>query len=136
KNKGKLGGKFVLLGDPTDIKPHEKLQYQRYDEKSLADLSQYEIPGGTRPRFTREEAIKRREFSRALLPFLAEEKPLAVIVPGGGDYGNIHVQGVGSYRNDQQYPAPALVLTDEQYGYLDPHLDMKYDANLEHDVRR
>src|SRR5438552_4702414 len=50
KNKGKLAGKFVLLGDVTEIKPHDKLQFQRYDEKSLADLSEYEIPGGRPPR--------------------------------------------------------------------------------------
>src|SRR5438067_2292894 len=135
KNKGKLAGKFVLLGDPTEMKPHEKLQYQRYDEKSLADLSQYEIPGGVRPRITREEAIKRREFGLALLPFLAEEKPLAVIVPGGGDYGNFHVQGAGSYRNDQQYPVPSVVLSDEQYGRLERLIDMKKDPELELDVR-
>src|SRR2546423_4005679 len=86
KNKGKLAGKIVLLGDVPDIKPHDKLQFQRYEEKSLADLGQYEIPGSRPPRFTREEAIRRRTFFRALVPFLAEEKPLAVIVPGGGDY--------------------------------------------------
>ena len=34
KNKGKLSGKFVLLGDAPDMKPHEKAQYQRYDEKA------------------------------------------------------------------------------------------------------
>ena len=93
KNKGKLSGKFVLLGDAPDMKPHEKAQYQRYDEKALTDLGQYEIP--RRPQVTREEAIKRRAFFKAVLPFLAEEKPLAVIVPGTGDYGNYHVQGAG-----------------------------------------
>ncbi len=133
KNKGKLAGKFVLLGDPAEMKPHDKPQYQRYDEKSLADLNQYEIPG--KPRFTREEAIKRREFSRALLPFLAEEKPLAVIVPGSGDYGNLHVQGAGSYRNNEQYPAPSAVLSDEQFGRLVRLIDMKKDPELELDVR-
>jgi hypothetical protein len=49
KNKGKLTGKFVLLGDPAEIKPHDKAQFQRYDEKSLADLGMYEIPGSRPP---------------------------------------------------------------------------------------
>src|SRR5881275_2329319 len=49
KLKGKLAGKFLLLGDPREFKPHEKAQFQRYDEKSLQDLSNYEIPGA--PRF-------------------------------------------------------------------------------------
>ena len=135
KNKGKLAGKFVLLGDTPELKPHEKAQYQRYDEKSLADIGQYQIPGGTPPRFTREEAVRRRAFNRALLPFLAEEKPLAVIVPGGGDYGNFHVQGAGSYRKAEQYPVPSVVLSDEQYGRIARLIDQNKDPQLELDVR-
>jgi hypothetical protein len=135
KNKGKLAGKFVLLGDVAEMKPHDKLQYQRYDDKSLADLGQYEIPGGARPRFTREEALRRREFTRALLPFLAEEKPLAVIVPGSGDYGNLHVQSAGSFRGNEQYPVPSVVLSDEQYGRLVRLIDAKKEPELELEVR-
>jgi carboxypeptidase Q len=133
KNKGKLAGKFVLLGDSSEMKPHEKAQFQRYDEKSLADLSQYEIPG--KPRFTREEALKRRAFFRALIPFLAEEKPLAVIVPGGGDFGTFHVQGAGSYRDGEQYPVPSVVLSDEQYGRIVRLLDQGKQPELELEVR-
>lgn len=133
KNKGKFGGKFVLLGDVTALKPHDTLQFRRYDEKSLADLSEYEMPG--QPRFTREEAMKRRAFTRALIPFLAEEKPLAVIVPGGGDYGNYHVQGAGSFRDGEQYPVPSVVLSDEQYGRLVRLLDAGKQPELELDVR-
>src|ERR1051325_10794448 len=44
KNKGKLAGKFVLLGDEADMKPHDKLQYERYDDKSLEDVERYTIP--------------------------------------------------------------------------------------------
>jgi carboxypeptidase Q len=133
KNKGKLTGKFALLGDPAELKPHEKLQYQRYDEKSLADLSQYAIPG--RPPVNREEAVRRRAFGRALIPFLAEEKPLAVIVPGGGDYGTFHVQGAGTYRKGEQYPVPSVVLSDEQYGRLVRLLDQGKQPELELEVR-
>jgi len=131
-NKGKLAGKFVLLGDPAEIKPHEKPQFQRYDEKSLADLGQYEIPG--RPRISREEAIRRRAFFRALIPFLTEEKPLAVIVPGGGDYGTFHVQSAGSYRDGEAYPVPSVVLSDEQYGRLVRLLDQGKQPELELNV--
>ena len=135
KNKGKLTGKFVLLGDVVEMKPHDKTQYQRYDEKSLADLGAYEIPGARPPRFTREEALKRRAFFRALIPFLAEEKPLAVIVPGGGDYGTFHVQSAGGYRDGEAYPVPSVVLSDEQYGRLVRLLDQGKEPELELDVR-
>ena len=133
KNKGKLAGKFVLLGDAPEMKPHEKAQFTRYDDKALTDLGQYEIP--RRPQLTREEAIKRRAFFKALLPFLAEEKPLAVIVPGGADYGNYHVQGAGTYRDAEQYPVPSVVLSDEQYGRLARLLDSGKTPELELEVR-
>jgi len=135
KNKGKLAGKFVLLGDEADMKPHDTLQYRRYDEKSLADLNEYEIPGARPARFTREEFMKRRAFQRALIPFLAEEKPLAVIIPGGGDYGNFHVQGAGTQRDGEAYPVPSVVLSDEQYGRIVRLLDHGKDPQLELEVK-
>ncbi len=135
KNKGKLAGKFVLLGDVAEIKPHDQLQFRRYDEKSLADLGHFEIPGARPARFTREEALRRRTFTRALVPFLAEEKPLAVIVPGGGDYGNFHVQGAGSQRDGEQYPVPSVVLSDEQYARIARLLEQGKQPELELEVR-
>ena len=135
KNKGKLSGKFVLLGDPAEIKPHDKAQFQRYDEKSLADLGMYEIPGSRPPRFTREEFLRRRAFNKALIPFLAEEKPLAVIVPGGGDYGTFHVQSAGSFRDGEGYPVPSVVLSDEQYGRIARLLNDGKTPELELEVR-
>lgn len=133
KNKGKIAGKFLLLGDVPEMKPHDALQYRRYDDKMLDDLERYDIP--SRPRFTPEEARRRREFGRALTAFLAEEKPLAVITPGGGDYGNFHVQGAGSYRENDQFPVPSVVLSDEQYNRLARLLDQKKEPELELEVK-
>lgn len=135
KNRGKLTGKFVFLGDPAEMKPHDTLQFRRYDEKSLADLSQYQIPGVRPARFSPEEFMRRRAFARSLIPFLAEEKPLAVIVPGGGDYGTFHVQGAGSQRDGEQYPVPSVVLSDEQFGRVVRLLKDGKQPELELDVR-
>ena len=135
KNKGKLAGKFVLLGDAPDLKPHDKPQFQRYDDKSLADVAEYQIPGA--PRLTRDEALKRRAFTRALIAFLAEEKPLAVLVPGTGDYGTFHLQSAGSQRAGDQYdyPAPSVALSDEHYGRIARLLEQGKQPELELDVR-
>lgn len=135
KNKGKVTGKFLFLGDVAEMKPHETLQFRRYDEKSLADLGQFQVPSARPPRFNREEFMRRREFSRALIPWLAEEKPLAVIVPGGGDYGTFHVQGAGARRDGEQYPVPSVVLSDEEYGRVVRLLDQGKQPELELDVR-
>src|SRR5438132_204782 len=68
-------------------------------------------------------------------PFLAEEKPLAVIVPGGGDFGNFHVQSAGSFRQGDQYPVPSVVVSDEHYGRLVRLLDAGKQPELELDVK-
>jgi hypothetical protein len=133
KYKGKVTGKIVLLGEPREFKPHEKPQYGRYDEKSLSDLGSYELPGT--PRFTREQAIKRREMTQATLKFWAEEKPLAVIIPGNGDFGNIHVQGAGSAKPNEQFPVPSVVISDEQYARIVRLAEKKEDPEVEVDVK-
>ena len=135
KFKGKLAGKFVMLGDVAEMKPHDKLQYQRYDEKALEDATQYDMPRA--PRLSREESLKRRAFTKALIAFLIEEKPLAVVTPGTGDFGTFHVQSAGSARAGQayDYPVPAVVLSDEQFARITRLIDMKKEPQLELEVK-
>jgi hypothetical protein len=133
KYKDKVAGKIILLGDAPEFKPHEKPQYERYNEKTLADLEEYEIPG--KPRFTREDFLRRRAFFRELLQFLTQEKAVATIIPGGADFGNIHVQGAGTQKEGEGYPVPALVMSDEQYARLVRLLDEKKTPELEIDVK-
>jgi carboxypeptidase Q len=133
KYKGKLAGKIVMLGESKEIKPHEQAQFERYSEKSLAELGDYEMPG--KPRLSREQFLKRRELTRSLLPFLAEEKPLAVIIPGDGDFGTFHVQSAGSQKKNEQYPVPSIVLSDEHFGRILRLIDQGQDPELELDVK-
>src|SRR6185369_5111108 len=121
KQKGKLAGKIVLLGEAREVKPQEKALAERYDEKTLADLSRYEIPGvraytrGGVP-FTREDLMKRREFQRALNKFLVEEKVAAVIEAGALDGGTFRVQGANNgYRTNAPPTLPTLVMAIEHW---------------------
>jgi hypothetical protein len=132
KYKGKVTGKIVLAGEVPEFKPHEKAQFERYDEKSLADVGQYAVPGA--PRQTREAALKRRELTQATLKFWTDEKPLVVITPGGGDFGTIHVQSAGNAKPNEQYPVPAVVISDEQFARLVRMAD-KSDPEVEVDVK-
>ena len=134
KYKGKLAGKVVMLGDMRELKPHEKSEFERYDEQSLEKLGRYEIPTG-RQRFTREEAVKRRQLFVDRLKFLAAEKPLAVIVPGNGDYGNFHVQGGGNQRPNEQYPVPSVSMTDEHYDRILRLVDAGKEPEVELDIK-
>jgi Zn-dependent M28 family amino/carboxypeptidase len=45
------------------------------------------------------------------------------------------VQGAGSFRGNEQYPVPSVVLSDEQYGRIARLIDMKKDPELELEVR-
>ncbi len=45
RSKGKLAGKIVLVGDDPDVKPSTEALFERYNEKSLGELAQYQPPG-------------------------------------------------------------------------------------------
>ena len=133
KQRGKLGGLIVLAGELREVKPQEKAASERYDEKSLEELWEYEIPA---VRSGPEEYRRRREFRRALNKFLEEEKPLAVIDPGALDGGTFRVQQSGSgWRKDEPIGVPALVMGIEHYGRISRLLEQKKDVELEVDVK-
>src|SRR5581483_3980756 len=77
KYRGKLAGKIVIFGDQPEVKPIVEAPYVRYTEKSLADISDYEIPSEKAP-FRFREYMKRRECQKEMVKFLADEKALAV----------------------------------------------------------
>jgi len=133
KFKGKLAGKIVLNGDVRELKPHDQAQYERYDDKKLNDLQNYDLPG--RPRFTREEIVKRNAFRKALAKFLAEEKPLVMIDSDTADFGTFHVQGAGTQRDGEQYPVPSIVMSTEHFNRLARLTDQKKDVTIEVNVK-
>jgi len=137
KAKGQLAGKIVLIGDPREVKPQEKALSERYDEKTLSELEQYEIPGA-RPYlragqpFNREDFLKRRQFQRELAKFLAEEKVAAVLDAGALDGGTFRVQGMpNGYRKNAPAAVPTLVMAIEHWERIARILDRKEDVELE-----
>jgi len=135
KYKGKVGGKIVLEGDARELKPKEKSDFVRYDDKSLGSLAQYEMPRGGGQRFTREELLKRRDFRKALAKFFADEKPLAIIEPGNTDFGTFIVQGLGTQKDGEQFPVPSVVVSAEHYNRLARLADQKKNFEVEVDVK-
>lgn len=131
KYAGKLEGKIVLYGDLPEFKPHEKAQFERFDEKSLETLAAYEMPGSR----NRDQYLKRRQMARSLVEFWAKEKPLAVVVPGSSDFGNMHVQSAGTAKPGEQSPVPSVVIADEQYARVLRLLDKGREPELELDVK-
>jgi len=137
KQKGKLAGKILMLGETRDVKPQEKALSERYNEKTLAELALYQIPGAQpfgRPGqpFNREEFLKRREFQRTLSKFLVDEKVVAVLEPGPLDGGTFRVQGVqNGYRKNAPAAVPSLVMAIEHWERVARLLDRKEAVELE-----
>ncbi len=134
KQKGKLKGLIVLTDEMREVKPQEKGTLERYDDKELDELAQYEIPTARSP-YGPEEFRRRREFRRALNVFLEAEKPLAVIDAGRLDAGAFHVQGGGSWRKGEPVGVPALVMAIEHYGRIARLLEAEEPVELELDVK-
>jgi len=133
KFKGKLAGRVVLFGDLPEIKPHEKADSERYDEKALEQLFEYEIPGGP-ARYDREAYRKRRELREAAGKFFVEEKALAVVLPSRRD-GLLTVQGAGSWKVGEPVPLPTLVMSVEHFGRIERLLERDIAVELELDVK-
>lgn len=134
--KGKLKGKIVLLGEARELKPHDKADLERYDEKGLEELAEYPIQA-RRSQEYREAIRKRIAWSRALQKFLTDEQPAAVIEPSRspGDGGTIFVQGGGSYKPDEPVGPPDLVMANEHFNRLSRLMEHKIPVKLEVNVK-
>ena len=107
KYKGKLAGKIVLFGDDAEIKPSVEPLSERYDEKALAGISQYQVPGERNEQRFREFMQRARLF-REVSKFLEDEKIVALMDHSRGAIGGgtVFVQQGGSYKAGQTSNIP------------------------------
>lgn len=137
KYHGKLAGKIVIFGDMPEVKPIVEAPFERYNEKSLGDIADYQIPS-EKPRFSFADILKRQEFQKDLNQFWADEKPLAVIdhSRGSAGGGTVFVQQGGSYKKaDPQAPVPQLTMAVEQWDRVAHLLEMNKPVELEVNVK-
>jgi len=136
KYKGQLAGKIVLNGDMREVKPQSKPALERFDDKKLAELAQYEIPS-EKPSFNREQFAQRILFQKTLNQFLMDEHVAAILDPSrAGDGGTVFVQSGASYEPNTPADVPSLVLAIENYGRISRLLDRNIPVALEIDVRK
>ena len=135
KYKGQLSGKIVVIGDMPDLKPISEAPMQRYDEKRLTDIANFEIPS-EKPRFSPEEIKQRIEFTKRAAEFFAAEKVLAIIdASRGSGGGTVFVQSGGSYKEGDPQPVTSLAMDPEHFGRIARLLERKASVELELDVR-
>jgi carboxypeptidase Q len=130
KNRGKLAGAIVMTAEPKEMLPVDKPLLERYDDKELAELGQYEVPA-LRDSARRREYLKRREFRKELAQFAMDEKIAVLLEPGNGDGGNFSVVAGGTWRSDEPLGVPSLAMAPEHYARISRLLDRKQDVELE-----
>ena len=134
--KGKLAGKIVLFGEDPEIKPSVEPLSERYNEKSLAEIEQYEIPGErNEARF--QEFRRRARFLREVNKFFDAEKPLAIIDHSRGAIGGgtVFVQQGGSYKEGETVGTPQITVAQEHWNRIARLLAEKKDVELELNVK-
>ena len=129
--KGKLKGKFVLLGDPRELKAHFDPEAVREADSSLLKLANADMPqrGGRGGRFQMTPEQK----ARALINFhkqeLCEKEGVAAILTiSGGDGGNVYVQ----QANVAAHPDTPFTRRISAYDPKAPRIPTQIQVGAEH----
>ena len=135
KYKGKLAGMIVIFGPDAEVTPITEAPYKRYTDEDLAKTGEYQIPG-ERPPFRMSEIARRRQFTKDLNQFFADEKVLAVIDHSRGTSGGgtVFVQSGGSYKPGETTTVPQLTMASEHWTRIARLLQQKKDVSLELNV--
>ena len=135
KYRGKLAGMIVIFGPDAEVKPIVEAPYKRLADDDLAKIGEYQIPGERLP-FRLSEILKRRQFTKDLNQFFADEKVLAVIDHSRGTSGGgtVFVQSGGSYKLGETTTIPQLTMASEQWNRIVRLLDRKKEVTVELNV--
>jgi len=151
--RGKLGGKIVFLGAPWEVKPVDMPLWKTYDEAELKKIEEY--PTKPPSEEWRKDYVKRMELREKTVKLMADEKPLAVIVPSremrdNGATGGTFIDDGGAdiasfaYQHEHLQPVPVAVMAIENYGRvyrlvkarvpvtIEMNIDTKFFGDHEH----
>ncbi|HVW77538.1 MAG TPA: M20/M25/M40 family metallo-hydrolase [Alloacidobacterium sp.] len=145
--KGKLAGKIVLLGEMRDVPPVDKALFERYTDKELEELANYQVSdrSGRDMQARLRTYMQRYKLVDKIAEFLADEKAAAVIRPsrdgknGGGSGGTIFddngaALGRQPYLADHKVKVPVVVMAIENYGRVFRLLQAHVPVTIEMDV--
>jgi carboxypeptidase Q len=142
KYKGKLSGKFVLLGQMRDVPVPDKPFFERYTDKELKDLESLPIAeNNSNAESPHDRYLKRVKLRNETYSFLAEEKVAGVILPsrdgenGGGTGIIFDDNSAPAYHKDTALPFPVVVTQIENYGrvyrLLENHVPVSIEMNVQ-----
>ncbi len=133
--RGKLAGMIALFGPDSEVKVVDKPMFERLDDKQLAEIAQYQLPN-EKSAFRYSEYLKRMAFQREVAKFLADEKVLATVDHGYGNFGGgtVFVQSGGSWKTGETVQVPGITVDLEQWDQVARLLEQKKDVELEVNV--
>ncbi|MGA3212148.1 MAG: M20/M25/M40 family metallo-hydrolase [Terriglobales bacterium] len=136
KYRGKLGGMLVLSGEMREVKASVEPLSERYTDKKLEEIEQFQIPGerSTGP-FNPEERRKRMELAKLVSQFFLDEKVVAVFEPSQFDEGLITMSGTQAYKPGEPLGVPTLNMAVENYGRITRLLEREVPVELELNVQ-
>jgi hypothetical protein len=149
--KGKLAGKVVLFGVMREVPPVDAALFERYTDKELEDLAQFQVSaggGGVPPEMQARMRtyMERQKLINQIAQFFTDEKVAAVIEPsrdaknGGGSGGtffddNGATLGRRPYLADERVKVPVAAAAIESYGRLyrltQAHVPVSVEINIE-----
>ncbi len=135
KYRGKLAGLIALFGPDPEVKIVAQPMFQRLSDEQLAQIGQYQIPS-EKAELAFRQYMKRLTFQAEVNKFLAEEKVLATVDHGYGNFGGgtVFVQSGGTWKTGQTSAVPAVTVALEQWDRISRLLDQKKDVELELNV--
>jgi carboxypeptidase Q len=135
KYRGKLAGMVAIFGPDGEVKTPTQAFFNRLTDKDLADIGQYQIPN-EKTAFRFQQYLKRLQFQKELNKFLADEKVLAIVDHGYGNFGGgaVFVQSGGTWKTGETTTVPAVTVALEQWDRIARLLDQKKDVELELNV--
>ncbi|HYQ85810.1 MAG TPA: M20/M25/M40 family metallo-hydrolase [Bacteroidota bacterium] len=130
--RGKLKGKFVLIGDPRDIKAHFDPEGWRDADSTLLKLANAEMPmqrGGRGGRFQMTPEQKARAIVNFHKQELCDKEGVAAILTiSGGDGGNVYVQ----QANVAAHPDTPFTRRINAYDPKAPKISTQIQVGAEH----
>jgi hypothetical protein len=148
--KGKLAGKVVLFGAMREVPNVDKALFERYSDKDLEDMAEFQVngnAGGIPPEMAARmrDRMERLRLIDKIAQFFADEKVAAVIEPsrdgknGAGSGGTIFddngaTLGRTPYLADKAVKVPVVVAAIESYGRLYRLTQVHAPVSVEIDV--
>jgi hypothetical protein len=135
KYRGKLAGMIALFGPDPEVKVVDKPLFERLSDRQLEELGQYELPN-EKSAFRYAQYLKRMQFQKEVAKFLADEKVVAIVDHGYGNFGGgtVFVQSGGSWKTGETVTLPAVTIALEQWDRVARLLEQKKDVELEVNV--